>query len=209
MTVARPILDYGSSKTTYRTLTLDETGGRVIVTFAAPPTWAYIVPIVTCAIAGLAQLFQGIFILRGIGQLYYRLGPTPPTQITTLFHAETKIIVAAAIFTSLCWATAAYHWIKFRRWGRAPRVLIADDRGLIVQRPGWWNMRERKYPATEISGIELRPMWGNLTPKRTVSKMYIHRRNARRVRFVLSSWDSQLPSQIATRLAAAFKCPLN
>jgi hypothetical protein len=87
-------------------------------------------------------------------------------------------------------------------------MLLVKDQVLIVSWPGWWNMREKKYAADEISRIELRSPWGNLTPKRSIATMYIHRRSGPRLRFVLPTPDSRLASHIASKLANKLGCEL-
>jgi hypothetical protein len=51
---------------------------------------------------------------------------------------------------------AAYESWMYRRWGRVPRVLTTDAEGLAYSRLGWMRIRERKWPASELTGIELR-----------------------------------------------------
>lgn len=198
-----------------RKLTLEETDSFVRVTFAVLPTWASVLPGILCAVAGtitIAGVILEITAFRHLQRQILNAPPVPPPAVTTgmrnfgrLLAAQMAMLVFYAI---IFWTEAAYHWWKYRRWGRVPRVLTAGADVLTESRLGWWRMRERRWPASEIKAIQLRPVWGNLSRKLTVAKLYIHPRQGRRLLFVLSSADPQLPSRIAERLASVLGCPL-
>jgi hypothetical protein len=79
-------------------------------------------------------------------------------------------------------------------------VLTASREGLILSRLGIWRMRERRWPASEITAIELRPIRGNLNWRRTVADLYIRRQKGRPLHFRLSSADASLPARIAEQV---------
>jgi hypothetical protein len=118
-------------------------------------------------------------------------------------------IVAQWGIAGICWCGfGLYEWWLFRRWGRVPRILSATREGLTLSRLGWWRMRERHWPATQINGIEFRQVKGNLNWRRTVADLYIRRHKGQRLHFRLSSPDKDLPRKIASRMADVLERPL-
>jgi hypothetical protein len=132
----------------------------------------------------------------------------PPVIANELRRITTWMVIYGAVKAFFWWGIAAYAWWKYRRWGRVPRVLTASDEGLILSRPGWRRISERRWSIREIKAIELHPVWGNLKWKRTVADLYIQRHRGRRLRFRLSSPDPHLPSRIANQLKLKLGCPI-
>jgi hypothetical protein len=106
------------------------------------------------------------------------------------------------------WGSAAYHFRMYRRFGRVPCTLTASKDELILTRVGWWNIRERKWPASEITSIEFKAIKGNLNRRRALASLRIKRAKGRRLYFRLSSTDPLLPGRIAEKLASTLGCPL-
>jgi hypothetical protein len=191
-----------------RRLTLEESEGCVRVIFAVPPKWVCIVEIVIPAVTGVAILVVGIAIVRLLWLMLNELGPPPPDLVADFRRVCVRATLCFGIPSLAYCGAAIFNWWTYRRWGRVPRVLAADNAGLALSRLAFWKMREQKWPASEITAIELRPVRGNLNWTRTVADLCIRRRQGRRLRFRLSSADSQLPGRIASRLSAMLCCPL-
>jgi hypothetical protein len=186
-----------------RRLRLEENIGTVRVVFPVPPTWTYICPIPIGF--GVGSLYVAIWLwsIR-----FLSLGPSSQ-QIAVIRHdllLASVVFVVGAIFWSV---SGAYAWRMYYRWGRVPRVLTAGGQGLTISRLGWWHMRERKWPVSEITAIKIRPVRGNLNWKRTVADLSVVLRTGRRLRFRLSSADALLPNQISERVAVALGRPLD
>jgi len=210
MTSIGPILDYHPvEQPPPRQLTLEETSGCVRVTFAVNPKWVYILPIAQAVLIGCIKIAGALLIVRLLWQVTHGSGRPPSRDIQFLArHIAATILVSAGVAASLWWTSAGYYWWMYRRWGRVPRVLRADLEGLSYSRLGWWSMRERRWPANEITCVEFRTIKRNLNWRRTVADLYIRRRDRRRLRFRLSSSDPRLPGLIAQRLALTIGCPL-
>jgi len=203
------ILDYATlERKAPRKLTLEEFDRSVRVIFAVAPQWLYQLAILMDFLVGLVKLVIGVSIFRMVWQLTYALRQPTREQIVALRHFGAEIFIPTGIGVLFWWALGAYHCRMYYRWGQIPRVLTANEHGLILSRLGWWHMQERRWPASEIATIELRPVRGNLNCKRTVSHLFIRLRNGRRLRFRLSTSVSLLPGRIAERLALALGCPL-
>ncbi len=104
---------------------------------------------------------------------------------------------AEALF---CGIYSVFSWRRYHRWGRVPRVLLANKDGLTLSYLGWFWMRRKHWPAGEITAIELRPVRGNLTWWRTAADLRILRQKRMPLSFRLSTSDSQLPGQITARI---------
>ena len=133
-------------------------------------------------------------------------GAVPHGLLTAMHRSIARIAIVMCIDAVFWWGLAAYFWWKYRRWGRVPRVLGANDQGLALSRLGWRRMRQQIWPASDIKAIELRPVTGNLNWTRTVADLYIHRHKGRRLHFRLSSPDPQLPARIAEQLKSTLGC---
>jgi hypothetical protein len=202
---AGPILNYVSPTPPPGTLTLEESDGAARVIFVAPPTWVYMLLIVTWLTVGLVKAVAGILLARTVWQLVHRTGRLTSDQAVVVWRMVAGALTTAGISALCWWALAAYEWRMYHRWGRVPRVLTANDESLTLSRLGWWRMRQRVWPANDITAVELRPVKGNLLWKRTVADLYLFRRHGRRLRFRLSSPDPLLPGRIAQRLASALR----
>jgi hypothetical protein len=203
-------LDYYPTGEPLVKLTLEEADGVVRVIFPVAPLWTYIVGIAVPATAGvivILGMIAEIWMLRGI---FYRPGfPSPPPSMALRLRAiENKEAISAGIYAVIMFVPTVYKWMMLRRWGRVPRVLSGDSNALNFSRLGWLGMRERRWQASDISSIELRPVKWNLTWKRTVADLYIRRRKRMLLFFRLSSTDPQLPRLIAEKMAMVLGCPL-
>jgi hypothetical protein len=204
-----PVLDYRQRNSNGGRLTLDHADGDVRVIFPVPRTWVYILPIAGGAALGLMKFAMGIWMALAMRRVLLQThGPPSPETMAFLHRFEVGIFVDAGLSGSFWWGIAAFNWWKLRRWGRVPRILSASAGGLVWSRLGWLRMRERRWPCSEIAGIEIRPVKGNLAWWLTVADLNIRRRSGRRLRFRLFSRDQQLPEQIAAQLAHALECPL-
>jgi hypothetical protein len=214
MSNVAPILNYvPPSATAPRKLTMDEADGRVRVAFAVLPKWMYVFQIVMSFLVGLIKIAMGILVVQTLWRMLYQIGPPNPEPNPALIHSARdfaeSLWISIGIAVFFWWSFGAFEWWSYHRWGRVPRILTANNEGLSLSWLGWWRMRERKWPASEITAVELRPLRTNLNWTRTAADLYIHRRKGRRLRYRLSSSDSQLPSRIAERLLFVLDCPLS
>jgi len=205
--VANPILEYSPQRAPPRTLTVEQSDDSVRVIFPVAPAWIYWFPIILGFVVGLAQLCLGLSLAELIWH-WKRIGGLPPDIANEFRRISTSMVISGTMQAFFWWGLAAYAWWKYHRWGRVPRVLTANDEGLILSHLGWRRMSERRWPIGEIKAIELRPVWGNLNWKRTVADLYVERHCGRRLRFRLSSPDAHLPSCIANQLSLKLGCPI-
>ena len=135
------------------------------------------------------------------------MGSVPPDIARSSVRLAALVLAEWGIFAT-CWiGIGAYTWWQFRRWGRVPRILTATPAGLKLSWLGWWRVRERHWPASEITAIEFWPVKGNLNWRRTVADLSITRRKGRRLHFRLSSREPELPEKIAIRIAGVLGVP--
>jgi hypothetical protein len=193
-----PVLGYASGPK--KGLNLEEADGRVVVTFPVAPKWFYVLPIVVQIVAGLMYVAMGIMLVIFIHQFH-----VPVLRFLRTFVG----VISGWALTAVVWeGFGFYAWFMYRRWGRVPRVLTADESGLVLSWLGWWWIRERRWPAEEITALELRVIKGHLNPWRTVAVLHVRRLNGRTRRFRLSSADPELPRRIAQRFSEILARPL-
>lgn len=198
MDILVPILSYGPRQSVVA-LTLDNPGDRVRVIFPVAPKWVYILPIMVqfaVALFSVGMMVRLVEIIR-------TLVPVPAA-----FTMIRPVLIELTMQAMFLGALGAHQWWMYRRWGRVSRMLTADENGLVLSRLGWLRMREKSWPAQEITAIELCPVIGNLNRWRTVADLYVRRSRGFRLHFRLSSADAQLPDRIAHELAAALHRPL-
>jgi len=157
---------------------------------------------------GFLRIAMAIVVVWVLWHVIIVGGPPSADYVVSARHLGLQMLFSNGIEALFWWTFAAYYWRMYRKWGRVPRVLTASAEGLVFTRLGWWRMRERRWPVSDISAVKLRPTWGNLTWKRTVAELYIQRRQGRQLDFRLSSPDPQLPNRIAQRLASVLDRPL-
>jgi hypothetical protein len=153
-----PILDYVPPRALPPRLTLAESDGCVRVIFPVLPKWFYISGIVAPFGMGLVRIVMPVLVLRVLWRMLHLYGPPDPQSVAAVQLFAAGILTSLAIDLAVLWGLAAYELWMYRRWGRVPRVLTASDEGLILSRLGWLRMRERRWPASEITGVELRPL---------------------------------------------------
>lgn len=203
MTETKPVLDYASPpQPPPRKLTLEESDGGLRVFFPVAPTWRYVLNIVGPFTLGGAQL---VMIVDTIWVIYRAFGKV---EVVEFMQLARGMLIALSVSGVLWWTCAAYSRRMYRRWGRVPRILTATKNGLALSRLGWWQMRERTWPAAEITAIDFRPIRGNINWKQTAGDLYVRRVKRRRLHFRLSSSDPQLPGYIAKQLALTLDRPL-
>ncbi len=188
-----------------RALTLEEDAGAVRVIFPLQPKWVRVVMITTPAIFGISRVAVGIAFVLIIEHII-RSTPTTPATLTEIAHLVVRVILSVGIEALVLIAWSVYQWRWNSRWGHVPQLLIANTQCLTTSRPGWWRLRERIWPASEILSIELRPLWGNLNRRTPSADLYVHLRKPKLVRFRLTSKDAELPSRIAKGIASALGC---
>ena len=206
-----PILEYSATISPPRMLTLQEGDGEIQVIFPVSPMWVYWLPIYMGIALGVLKLAGAVFIVERIWSLWSQMGkfgPLPSDASEALRRMVLEIILPACFVALFWWAFAAYKWWELQRWGRVPRVLTANERGLKMSRLGMFRMHERRWGRDEIKSIEFRPVRGNLNWRRTTADLYVHRREGWRLRFRLSSRDRELPSRIARLIANKLGLPL-
>jgi hypothetical protein len=200
MNPAPPILNYGSPQSP-TVLTLEEWDGGARVIFPAMPQWAYVLAILGPLLPALGNLGLAVACIV-IFRRFFR-----GSILTTAAILRPAIISWG--LQSLGWGSLfGFHLWKYKRWGRVPRILTADNQGLTLSRLGWRRMSGKKWAASQITDIELRPAIGNLFRSRTVMDVYVRRVKGWRLLFRLSSTDPQLPHRIAQRMSVILGCPL-
>jgi hypothetical protein len=204
-----PLLNYLSPNESPRHLALKLDDEAVRVIFPVAPIWLTVSAMAIATFAGLAKIVMAIWIVLAMRGVFLQT-PFPPTADALAFlrRFELGAFASAAPESIFWWSVAGFQWWKFRRYGRVPRVLTANHAGLALTWLGWCRMREKRWPAEEIAGIELWPVKGNLNWRRTVASLVVSLKNDRRRRFRLTSADPQLPNQIAKELSLALGCPL-
>jgi hypothetical protein len=198
MSQTQPVLNYAPPHSVPGTLRLEEQDGVVRVTFPVLSKWFYVLRIVVCALMGLLGILSAttmIFVFR----YYQGLIHQPPMP----FWKVSGVVVRETIFW---WAIAAYFWWRYRRWGRVPRVLIADRQCLTLSHLGLRRMRQRTWTSSEITALQYQPVKYDLNRWRTEGRLSIVYRGGRRRKMLrLVSKDPSLPRHIAERVAAVLQ----
>ncbi len=203
------IVDYAPSQPPPpRTLTLEEADGRMRVLFAVMPTWTYLLPIVIGLLIGTMKALAGVLLVRMLWRMTHAFHQPNPGVASTLGHWMFWIGFEFAVGALIWWIVATYHWWRYHRWGRVPRVVGIDEEWVTSSRLGLWRVREKRWPKDDFISVEFRPVRWNLNWKRTVAQLCIRRRAGWPLRFRLSSPDPELPGRIARRLACAIGCEL-
>lgn len=200
MNRAGPILSYGLPRAT-TALALVESDNQVRVVFPVNPEWMHVLSIVMPVAYAVYLAGIGVEIVRMLCHSF----KLPALAAVSIMRTSLIELVVAA---TLCGGYGAYDWWKFIRWGRVPRVLTADEKGLTLSQLGWLRMSEKRWSRHQVIAIELRPVKGNLSRRRTVADLYVRRSSGWRLHFRLSSKDPALPRRIAETLSGALGCPL-
>lgn len=197
-----PILNYSSPKREPPCeLTLEESDGSVRIIFAVGPKWVYFFHIGSCFLTALAKAATlGVILF-----LIWKLNRTASLHqslilLLKILQNYAWLLLALAL-TPVIWSLLAIHYLHmYRHWGRVPRILTVNRENLVLSWLGFWRTRERRWPASEITAVELRPIRGNLNWRRTVADLYIRRQKGRAIHFRLSSADAALPARIAEQV---------
>lgn len=194
-----PILGYAPPK---EGLALEEEVGRAMVKFPVAPKWAYALSIASNLVLCLANIVLMALMFR----LLFRF--RVPLQGSLI------LVMIPWAFGALLWGCVGlYAWFMYRRWGRVPRTLTADETGLTLSWLGWWWMRERRWPVEEVTALELRVVKchlikGHWNPWRTVAVLHVRPQKGRSRWFRLSSADPELPGRIAQRFSEILGRPV-
>jgi hypothetical protein len=204
MATVNPILDYPTPSPSPERLTLEEGADFVRVFLPAKPEWTFILSICGTAFTALLTTLTPVFIACMMWRVVHAQagGPLPPAMRTGLWHLIVTVARAWWIWAFIWWVWAILAWLKYRRWGRVPRVLLADRQGLTLSYLGWWRMRQTHWSASEIAAIELRLFRINLNWRSTAADLLIRYQRGFPRRFRLSSADPELPPRIAARIRA-------
>jgi hypothetical protein len=177
------------------------------VTFPVAPKWVHFFPIVMGFATGLIELASAILVISMFSHTSFMGGPGDPRGTVAFKHFRMVVLAPAGIYLLLGWGSAGCLLWTYLRWGRVPRVLVASAEVLTLTRLRWWRIRQRRWPADEIGGVELRRV-KSLIGKRTVADLFILRPRGWRLRFRLSSLDPHSPRQIAEAVAQKLNRPL-
>jgi hypothetical protein len=179
------------------------------VTFPVLPRWVCILSIVVPLLVGCMEATKGVLFTVWTWKLARSFGRPIPNDLAAVLRSNTeRLLIGEGVAALVWWGAGAREWWKYRRWGRVPRVLTATSTGLVQTKLGWWRMRERIWPADQFTAVELRNLKWTLSRNRTVAILRLRRRHGLRLRFRLSSSDSQLPDRIAQSLATVPGCPI-
>jgi hypothetical protein len=199
------VLNYRTKSRGPRRLHLSEEEGAVVVTFATPPEWLWVVQFAVQIAAGLMHFGAAMT----LAALLFRMGRIIGTPVGLSSLKSLTFTVASFGLMGIGWfAAAGYSWWSRRRGAWEARTLTATHEALTLRWFGWLATRQTVWAATSIAGIELRLIKGNLNWKRTVADLYLRFHTGRRRRFRLSSPDRLLPERIARRLAETLGVPL-
>lgn len=201
MTNNPPQLDYAVRPlAVLHHLALDELDGCARLQFPVASKMARITTLLS-VLAGLA------FTLVFAGLVAESMWTLNPERRTGNWDGLMPFLLSAMAIGCVLAALAAVEWRKYHQFSHIPRTLLASASGLTWSRLGRWGMRERHWPAAEISAVELRPVRTLLT-RRIRATLYFHRHNASSLRYRLSSADSTLLDRIPNTFAAALGCPV-
>lgn len=199
-----PILDYPTPQAPPQRLTLEDGPDFARIVFPVKPKWAYWLPIALCAGAALMITATPLINVVIVWRAFAKVGFATKAQ---LWHALRISLLATWSQALLLWIWAMLDWWRYRCWGRVPRTLIANKDGLSLSYLGWWRMREKRWPASDIAGIDVRPIRGNLTWWKTAAYLFVRLKSGNRRQFRLISSDPRLPGHIEQSIKAALGCP--
>ena len=159
-----PVLDYVSTAHGSGKLSLIELHGEVRVFLPVAPRWSYIGNVVTYAVCGLMKISLAVWMAVTFHHLFHAFPGAPSADQNAMLHRfEANILTGGAASATFWWSLAGIGFWRWRRWGRVPRVFTANSAGLVKSWLGWFRMRERRWPAGEITNIELRRRKWNST----------------------------------------------
>lgn len=200
-------LTYEVAPPTSRKLSLRREGDTVVITFPTQPTWAWFAAMAMQISVGLLKLCFAAAIAYQFHRLA-RFGPLSPDVTANVRRFEISTCLFGAGSAAVWWAMAAHTWWTYRRGAAGPKKLTATADGLVLRRFLWNRMRDKLWPASDVSQIEIRIVKGNLNWRRTAADLYVRLRTRRPLRFRLSSSDPEIPRQIAAALSAVLQKPL-
>ena len=184
-----------------RHLTLKESDGEVRVTFGVMPKWVYLAQIIWPLLAAGFCIVEPLVIIHSYWTLLHTMTPVLSPEGRLIFRQVLFDQLSSLVIGGGFWlAIGIYELRKYSRWGRVPKMLTATKSELTQSWLGIWRMRQRRWPASDITAVNLRPIWGNLTWWRTVAMLSIERIEGSNRHFRLSSCDPHQPTHIAERL---------
>lgn len=179
---------------------MEEGHDFVRVLFPAAPTWIHLLNICLHIAVAIMSMIVPITIAALIWHMTGNLRHVSPGFEAMIWRSFLFVIWMPAVLACFEWFSAIIAWRDFCRWGRVSRVLLASKDRLSLSYLRWGRMRQKHWPASEITAIELRPLRGNLTWSIPAADLWILRERRLPLRFRLSSNDSELPGHIATRI---------
>jgi hypothetical protein len=131
-------------------LALEEEPDFVRVIFPVYPAWCYVASICLFASVGILDaLIPAMWIFHWWTITHHRLGIHDLTDISVW---NSLYLAARWLGDILFWLLlAVYAWWRYRRWGRVSPMLLATRDGLTFSRLGLFGMRQKYWPANEIT----------------------------------------------------------
>ncbi|MGA3067107.1 MAG: hypothetical protein ABSF29_09700 [Tepidisphaeraceae bacterium] len=180
-----------------RRLTLEEGPGFARVIFPVASAWSYVLaPAFFAAMAMWAIIGPFVWAIYTWRALRLLGVPPPSTSTLSVIWQVARQEWPTATFFSII---AIFALWKYRKWGRVPRILSATRKGLTDSYLGLFAMRQKHWPAHEITGVHPRPLRGDLNPRKPMRELVVSLSNKSERTFRLPTHDPKLLAQIAQR----------
>jgi hypothetical protein len=197
--MASPVLEYPTrANEPSSPLTLEDGPDFARVVFPVEPAWNYLAVIaILAAIATFDAMIPVLGMAHWFSVTHHRLTVRDLTGISLgdSIYLAGRFAVDIAFWLVL----AAYLFWRYRRFGRVPRTLTATPGGITYSRLGFFAMRQRFWPAEQITAVQLQPLWGNLSRTVTATDLCIRSGTGPLKTLRLVCADPSLPARIAAR----------
>ncbi len=178
-------------------LTLEDGADFVRITFPVAPTWVYVINPSICAALAAAWTFGPVIVVFRFWRTHGMFPVAPLLRYP--WHFFWVFALRLWVGPSILWIFAILDWRKYRKWGRVPRVLTASKQGVTSSHLGWFGMKQKFWPASEITDITLKPLKWNLHPTSKACDLTIHRAGTSSISYRFSSKNRAIAEQVVER----------
>lgn len=195
------VLAYETRGAAPKSLTLINDGGEVRLIFPNVPKWLQLIGIAFTALAALAAALLIMQISWMI--LWLRRNVFAGTTMPAISQFDMFSSFWPHLIPLLFWsAIAIYEIMEFQRWGHVPNSLALRENRLIWRRRGFWGMKERTFPAEQITGVSIERV-PDIFRRNRAFKIRIDFASRRPFSHRFSTSDPELPTRIANAFRAA------
>jgi hypothetical protein len=195
-----PVIGYqGQQPQRPALLTLEQGPGVVTVTFPGQRQRAVMMNLYSMIALGTLGIVSPAIVLLLFWLGLRRIGlPLPNAQAVWPYSAPAiwEYFLPLLFF----WMIVIALWRRYRKWGQVPRTLCAAKTGITLTYLGWFGMRRKFWPSSQITGIEILPLKWDLDPRKISRELIIFLSTGKSVSFRLPTRDLHLAKNIETQI---------